>query len=38
MQGKKAALAIHDPPYNVSINTEFDSIHINEYIQWYEKW
>ncbi len=38
MQGEKAALAIHDPPYNVSINDEFGSVPVDEYLRWSGMW
>lgn len=38
MNGKKAVLAIQDPPYNIKINDEFNTIPVKDYIAWSEKW
>ncbi len=38
MAGKKATLAIQDPPYNVDINGEFGSYSVDKYIAWSSKW
>lgn len=38
MHGRKASLAIQDPPYNVDINDEFNNIPLGQYIKWSEKW
>jgi len=38
MNGKKATLAIQDPPYNVDINDEFSSLPLEDYISWSEQW
>lgn len=38
MDGKKAILAIQDPPYNVDINKEFTNWPLYQYIEWSEKW
>lgn len=38
MEGEKATLAIQDPPYNVGINDEFNSLPLEDYISWSEQW
>lgn len=38
MGKKKASLVIQDPPYNVEINGEFNSLPLEQYIEWSEKW
>lgn len=38
MNGKKASLAIQDPPYNVDINDEFGNVPLEQYLPWCEKW
>lgn len=35
MDGKKADLAIHDPPYNL---VAFEERELNEYIRWCNQW
>lgn len=38
MNGKKAVLAVQDPPYNVDINDEFGNLPLEQYISWSGKW
>ncbi len=38
MLDEKASLAIHDPPYNISINKEFSRIALSQYMDFSEKY
>lgn len=38
MNGRKATLAIQDPPYNMDIGGVFTNMPIDDYIKWSEKW
>jgi site-specific DNA-methyltransferase (adenine-specific) len=37
MNDEKCSLAIHDPPYNIDINKEFNKVSTDRYINWCEK-
>lgn len=38
MNGRKATLALQDPPYNIDIGGIFTNMPIDDYIEWSETW